>query len=292
MKDILHKHLTQNIILVLLLALGFLGNVWYTNSRYDDIVENIGQENQNLNKGFITLDGKIRDLALLFEGTLSAEQKNNSDLREELEDITDAMDILERVSTTDRDLLRKYSKVYFLNENYVPLSLKTIDAKYRSSGATNIQILADVWPKLENLFEDAEDDGLSLLALSAYRSYATQTALKSAYTVTYGSGANTFSADQGYSEHQLGTTVDFTTGNTGGALNGFDKTPEYTWLQENAYKYGFVISYPAGNAYYKFEPWHWRYVGEELAEKLHDDNMNFYDMDQREIDSYLTKIFD
>jgi LAS superfamily LD-carboxypeptidase LdcB len=291
-KHFLPKHFNWTIVLAILLGVGLLGNVWYTDYRYDGVAENIQKENQTLNKGIVTLDGKIRDLAMLFEGTLSAEQKNNSDLREELEDITDAMDILERVSTTDRDLLRKYSKVYFLNENYVPLSLKTIAAKYRSSGATNIQILADVWPRLEDMFEDAEDDGLKLLALSAYRSYATQTALKSAYTVTYGSGANTFSADQGYSEHQLGTTVDFTTGNTGGALNGFDKTPEYAWLLENAYKYGFILSYPAGNAYYKFEPWHWRYVGRDLAEKLHDENMNFYDMDQRVIDSFLTKIFD
>ena len=49
------------------------------------------------------------------------------------------------------------------------------------------------------------------------------------------------------------------------------------------YKYGFAISYPAGNAYYKFEPWHWRYVGVELAAKLHNEAKNFYDLDQRDI---------
>ena len=75
-------------------------------------------------------------------------------------------------------------------------------------------------------------------------------------------------------------------------MEGFDKTPEYKWLTDNAYKYGFVISYPAGNKYYKYEPWHWRFVGVALATKLHEDGIYFYDMDQRLIDNYLANIFD
>jgi D-alanyl-D-alanine carboxypeptidase len=111
--------------------------------------------------------------------------------------------------------------------------------------------------------------------------------------MTFGSGtANSFSADQGYSEHQLGTAVDFTTPAIGAVLTGFDKTASYQWLQANAYKYGFVLSYPKGNGYFVFEPWHWRYVGVELATFLHDQGKNFYDLDQRTIDSYLIKFFD
>jgi len=143
------------------------------------------------------------------------------------------------------------------------------------------------------LMDEARDDDLNLLVQSAYRSFGTQSTLKATYTVSYGStAANRFSADQGYSEHQLGTTVDFTTGVSGGALEGFDKTPEYVWLLENAHKYGFILSYPAGNTFYKFEPWHWRFVGVSLARKLHNNETNFYDADQRLIDSYLVKIFD
>ena len=117
--------------------------------------------------------------------------------------------------------------------------------------------------------------------------------MKSTYKFTYGSGtANAFSADQGYSEHQLGTTVDFTTEAIGGAFAGFDKTSAYTWLNENAYRYGFVLSYPKNNTYYVFEPWHWRFVGVALATRLHSENRNFYDLDQREIDQYLISLFD
>ena len=86
--------------------------------------------------------------------------------------------------------------------------------------------------------------------------------------------------------------VDFATPATGTGFAGFDKTPEYAWLLANAYKYGFEISYPQSNTYYEFEPWHWRFVGVALATTLHSRNEYFYDMDQREIDTYLADIFD
>jgi len=110
--------------------------------------------------------------------------------------------------------------------------------------------------------------------------------------VTYGSGANQFSADQGYSEHQLGTSVDFTIPANGAMFSKFESDPAYSWLVENAHKYGFTLSYPKGNAYYKFEPWHWRFVGVALATHLHNENKYFYDLVQREIDVYLIKLFD
>ena len=52
------------------------------------------------------------------------------------------------------------------------------------------------------------------------------------------------------------------------------------------------MSYPKGNSYYVYEPWHWRFVGKELADDLYDENKKFYELDQREIDEYLLKIFD
>src|SRR5690606_38397067 len=98
---------------------------------------------------------------------------------------------------------------------------------------------------------------------------------------------------QGYSEHQLGTTIDFTTEGLGGGLvTSFENTPAFAWLADNAHKFGFTLSYPKGNAYYMYEPWHWRFVGEDLAEDLHEDDAYFYDWDQRKIDTYLIKIFD
>ncbi|MDP2648876.1 MAG: D-alanyl-D-alanine carboxypeptidase family protein, partial [bacterium] len=95
-----------------------------------------------------------------------------------------------------------------------------------------------------------------------------------------------------YSEHQLGTTADFITTGLGGQLDGFGDTAAYQWLLGNAYRYGFVLSYPKDNGFYIYEPWHWRFVGVKLATYLHNNNMNFYEMDQRDIDAYLADIFD
>lgn len=209
----------------------------------------------------------------------------------QIDEIFGTVGILEKLAATDEELLKKYSKVYFLNENYTPAKLVDIEEQYLNNGSSNYQIHADVWPQLERLLKAAQGDGVELLIASAFRSFDTQSTLKSAYKVTYGSGANQFSADQGYSEHQLGTAVDFTTPASGTALLQ-TADPAYKWLLENAYNYGFILSYPPDNDYYKFEPWHWRYVGRELASRLHDEGKHFYDLDQRVIDTYLIKLFD
>ena len=206
--------------------------------------------------------------------------------------IQDTVGVLEKLSKTDEELLKKYSKIYFLNENYEPSTLTDIADEYVLKGSTNYYINAKVWPYLRSLFETAHNDGIELLSASAYRSFDTQSALKSSYTVTYGSGANKFSADQGYSEHQLGTSLDFTTKKLGSSFSAIASDPAYQWLQSNAHKYGFILSYPEGNAYYKFEPWHWRFVGVKLATKLQRDNNHFYDLDQGVINQYLVDLFD
>ncbi|NIQ05864.1 MAG: M15 family metallopeptidase, partial [Candidatus Korarchaeota archaeon] len=73
---------------------------------------------------------------------------------------------------------------------------------------------------------------------------------------------------QGYSEHQLGTTVDLTTTEIGGPYESFAGTEAYEWLQKHAHRYGFILSYPEENEFYIFEPWHWRFVGTDLARDL------------------------
>ncbi|MEK7606091.1 MAG: M15 family metallopeptidase [Patescibacteria group bacterium] len=224
---------------------------------------------------------------------LYSEQKKNEDLEDQIDDIADTVGMLEKLSKTDPELLQKYSKVYFLNEHYSPPSFKEIEKQYRYPEVEAENIHSKVWPFLEDLMEEADNDNVDLRIISAFRSFGEQTTLKSSYSVVYGAGtANQFSADQGYSEHQLGTTVDFSTVATNGALDGFNVTPAYTWLLANAYKYGFVLSYPENNTYYQFEPWHWRFVGLDLAKDLHREKEYFYDMDQRDIDTYLVSIFD
>jgi LAS superfamily LD-carboxypeptidase LdcB len=199
---------------------------------------------------------------------------------------------LEKLTTTDPELLQKYSKIYFLNENYKPADLTIIPEAFDLKNGKQVAVLSDIEPFLTSLLEKAQKDGVDLQVLSGYRSFSEQTTLKQTYAVRYGQGANAFSADQGYSEHQLGTAVDFTTTSEGENLSAFEKSPAYAWLKDNAYRYGFVLSYPAGNTFYQYEPWHWRFVGKDLARELHRTGKNFYDMEQRDIDTYIPTLFD
>lgn len=226
------------------------------------------------------------------ENSLLAEQERVDSISDQFEDLSDTVGTLEKLSKTDKELLQKYSKVYFLNEHYIPEDLSNIKSNFAIDSKKVYEIHSKVYPFLKDMLEEAESEGIDLKVASAYRSFSTQAGLKSAYSVKYGNGANTFSADQGFSEHQLGTTLDFTTSKLGANFNSFESTASYTWLLENAHYFGFVLSYPKGNKYYVFEPWHWRFVGVKLAKKLHKEKKNFYDLEQREIDGYLINIFD
>jgi LAS superfamily LD-carboxypeptidase LdcB len=210
----------------------------------------------------------------------------------EMQNIQQVVSDWEKLQGIDTELLEKYSKVYFLNENYSPRALFKVPSQYGYNPKSNYFVYDKIWPFLQEMFAAAGTAGIDLKINSAYRSFYDQADLKTYYTIVYGSGANRFSADQGYSEHQLGTTLDFSTSVPGGNISDFQKTATYQWLLKNAYKYGFIISYPENNSYYVFEPWHWRFVGRDLAAKLHQEGKNFYDMDQREIDTYLIKFFD
>jgi D-alanyl-D-alanine carboxypeptidase len=222
---------------------------------------------------------------------LQTEKERNDDFQNQIDDISGTVGKLDKLSKIDPELLEKYSKVFFLNENYIPSKLTQIPQRWVSN-AEDEYFHAQAWPFLEDLLDAAKDDGINLTVVSGYRSFDKQKVLKGAYTVTYGTGANAFSADQGYSEHQLGTALDFSTKETGGALDGFQNTTAYDWLADNAYKYGFILSYPPNNTYYEYEPWHWRFVGKDLADYLHDHKKHFYDLDQRDIDTYLIDLFD
>ena len=222
------------------------------------------------------------------------EQQNRAESFEDaINDINDSVGTLEKLSQTDKELLQKYSRVYFLSENYVPMRLSNIPEKYVLDPKRTYQFHSMALSFLKKMIDRANSkDGIDLKISSAYRSFKDQTSLKANYLTTYGSGSNQFSADQGYSEHQLGTTVDLVAMKSPTLTIAFENTEEFKWLQANAYKYGFVLSYPKNNAYYQYEPWHWRFVGVELATMLHDLGKNFADLDQREIDKYLVSIFD
>ncbi len=285
--------------LLVLIILGLGGVLVYGRQQYEEKITMVQAEFASSTAAFQTRIDEIKTELAAVTGerdelvsNLTSEQQRARELEQRNEDLDDKVDEFEKLAKLDPQLLQKYSKVFFLNEHYTPAQLKEVPAEWLAVAAKPQQVQTKVWRRLEDLLEEAHDDGVEIRVLSAYRDFGTQTALKAQYKVIYGSGANAFSADQGYSEHQLGTTVDLNTPQMAGALDGFQSTEAYKWLQENAYRFGFVLSYPPGNTYYQFEPWHWRFVGRDLARDLHRDNKNFYDLDQREIDKYLIEFFD
>ncbi len=285
--------ITASAILVILVCIS-LDGYFYWNLRKQNIslMADVTTYNEALN----ILQKKLSSTTfekLAVADSLQKEKENTTIFQNQIQSLAGTVGVLEKLSKTDSELLKKYSKVYFLNENYIPPKLVVIPPQYIFEKNKIIEIHEQVWPHLQTMLEVANADGIKIQIASGYRSFGTQAGLKSAYKVTYGAGtANKFSADQGYSEHQLGTTLDFTTPEIGGALVGFEKTNAYKWLMANAYKYGFTLSYPKGNAYYVYEPWHWRFVSIPLATSLHNDNLNFYDLDQRVIDQNLINFFD
>lgn len=286
-----------NVILVLL-ALGVIGYLGYQNYQLSQTKTALEIELANTKQDFASTTEKLsadieafRNLLIATQGERVTAEQNLRNQQEVLDGMSNTLGLYQKLVTTDRELLAKYSKVYFLNENYTPKLSVTIPTSYTLEPEKEKMISADVWPFLKKMLDDAQATSTDLKIISAFRSFDTQSTLKSAYKVTFGSGSNTFSADQGYSEHQLGTTIDFTTTKLGTDNSKFEKTPGYIWLTENAYKYGFILSYPKNNSYYIFEPWHWRFVGKGLAQRLHDEKKNFYDLPQRDINEYLLTLF-
>lgn len=259
-------------------------------SIFTNLETDINTKEEALKKAQETIDQLQQENSDLLTNIEETESELD-ELEDEVRKLQGGLDILSRLTTIDPEILKKYSRVYFLNEHYRPDKLVLIDKKYWVPANDDEFIHKDVWPHLEELLEEAEDDNINLRIISAFRTFDEQKNLNASYNITYGQGANQFSAYQGYSEHQLGTTLDFTTEELGTNYTSLDSTEAYQWLLDNAYKYGFVLSYPEDNEYYQFEPWHWRFVGRELARDLHKRNMNFYDMDQQEIDTYRLDIF-
>lgn len=300
----IHKHIGLTITGLIVLV----GIVAWSEYRYHELkkvtivrqteftkqIASLSASSSEMQTQLTSLISKIDILSnesIALTGVVQNEKSKNEVIQEQVGKVASTIGSLDKLSKTDPELLQKYSKIFFLNEHYTPPNLATVAPEFSFNPETKYQVHANISNNLDNMLRAAKSQGLSLMVSSAYRSYGTQSALKSTYKVSYGAGANKFSADQGYSEHQLGTTLDFTTPKIGGALTGFDTTPEFTWLIDNAHTYGFVLSYPKGNAYYIYEPWHWRYVGVDLASRLKREGKYFYDLDQRVIDEYLLLVF-
>ncbi|MBP3635279.1 MAG: M15 family metallopeptidase [Bacilli bacterium] len=120
--------------------------------------------------------------------------------------------------------------------------------------------------------KDAAKDNITLWIQSGYRSYSTQSDLYENYVKKDGKEkSDTYSARPGHSEHQTGLAMDLNI-----IDSSFEGTKEAIWIAKNSYKYGFIIRYPKEKENitgYKYEPWHIRYLGKEIAKKVYDSGL-------------------
>lgn len=155
-----------------------------------------------------------------------------------------------------------------LPEFYVPENLISIREKVNTKGRS-LCLEEESAGALEEMYKAMKKEGLDMVVTSAFRNFDTQKFLFDKWNETNEAVEGQEAvAKPGHSEHQLGTTIDITSGAVGyaSAHSRFYLTREYDWLDKNAHKYGFVLSYPPyKKTGYKFEPWHWRYVGVENA---------------------------
>ncbi|MDL2235647.1 M15 family metallopeptidase [Christensenellaceae bacterium OttesenSCG-928-L17] len=152
------------------------------------------------------------------------------------------------------------SKHYALKKDYKPENLVSVSSKYAQSG---VKLRNDCYEAFLKMAQAGEKEGLTFYIKSGYRTNRKR------------GGANSlWYAWPGHSEHQTGLAFDLrkkgVTYKTLGEYK-YHKTSEYKWLCENAYEYGFILSYPdgySGITGFGFEPWHWRYVGVETATEM------------------------
>lgn len=164
----------------------------------------------------------------------------------------------------------------------VPVTLVKPDVSpTREALSENIYMQPEAARALEALFAGAQEDGLTLLATSGFRSYSTQKAIFERKLDTMSErAANASVAKPGYSEHQTGLAMDVEGQSClgMGLVEDFGETPEGKWLAENCHEYGFIIRYPKGKTDitgYIYEPWHIRYVGKEAAAEIAALNVTF-----------------
>ena len=166
------------------------------------------------------------------------------------------------------------NKYIYLPEDYVPNDLVDVSTKYSRYG---MKLVKGAYLSFQKMYEAAKKDGYTIRIMSSYRSYQYQVNLYNNYKEKDGESiADTYSARPGYSEHQTGLCIDIDDGIIN--YDSFEKSRSYIWMKNNSYKYGFIERYPKDKediTGYKYESWHYRYVGEKIAKYIHENNITF-----------------
>ncbi len=165
------------------------------------------------------------------------------------------------------------NKHRYLGENFEPNDLMNIPSEYASEDNLKSSRLA--FNAFRVMSDAASKEGYNIVINSAYRSYDDQVDLSNEYLKWYGQNyVDKYVAKPGYSEHQTGLSYDIGSR----TVNVFANSKEYQWMKDNAYKYGFIERFTKRwetITGFRAEPWHYRYVGKDIAKYIHDNNISF-----------------
>lgn len=181
-----------------------------------------------------------------------------------------------QISPNQEDNTILVNKFYYIDSNFTPSNLTNINSKYQVGGK---QLTKEATEAFNKMAQDAKEEGYTIRAVSTYRSFSYQKNLYNNYVKKDGvEKADTYSARAGFSEHQTGLAVDVDNVNLN--YTKFGQTKEFEWMKENAHKYGYILRYTIENEFitgYKNEPWHYRYVGIDVATQMKNENISSYE---------------
>ena len=157
---------------------------------------------------------------------------------------------------------------HYLDENYKPENLATFSMDYCYEHQRAQSIVVDAFLVMQQACK--EQTNAQLMVNSAYRSYQDQIG-------TYKRNPKRYAAQAGSSEHQTGFAIDVTS-RQHPMRWPFDKSEEGVWMREHCHEYGFILRYPERQSHifgFAYEPWHLRYVGKEVAKRIHEEDITF-----------------
>lgn len=186
---------------------------------------------------------------------------------------------MDREDYQNPEIVEKFSTGMLVNKHrsltkkYVPKDLVSIDLKYAADNTqkgARIAVNAFI-----SMYKAAKKDGYDLVINSSYRSYKDQEELCETYRKLYGdSYVEKYLPKPSFSEHQTGLSFDIGSRNS----DVFAESDEYEWVQDNAYKYGFIQRFKKKDEAvtgFRAEPWHYRYVGKKIAKYIYENNISF-----------------
>lgn len=180
--------------------------------------------------------------------------------------------------TNPSDLLTLVKKGFYLPEDYEP---ELVDPEIPvAPDCQNPKMTKETSDALTKMYKAAKQEGLELVVNSAYRSYQTQVETMADFVARYNTQyANEYVAQPGASEHQTGLGVDLTSQSVvEGKRITFGDTEEYRWVIKNCARFGFIIRFEDGTdgiTGIAHEPWHLRYVGEDVAKEIQKNGWTF-----------------